>query len=136
MLDHRRFAAAERQSSAAGAAPRAFMSRGTRIAAAVCCSTWYGLALLGQLLGTGWPDVGQHTLLARPEPQVVGPRLAQAEGSVGASAALVDIAVVLAIVLPEADLADLERGPLTERLAPATRAAEWQIARSGVKPGG
>ncbi len=34
---------AERHSSAAAAALRAVMSRGTSIAAAVCCSVWFGL---------------------------------------------------------------------------------------------
>src|SRR5438874_2683900 len=46
-LQHRKPSAADRTRAAAAAALRALMSRRTRIAAAVCWSTWFGL-LAGQ----------------------------------------------------------------------------------------
>ena len=106
------------------------------MAAPVCCSGWFGRPWLGQLLRAGRADVADHARLARPEPQVVGPRLAQTERPVRATAAPVRVAVILSIILPVADLADLEGGSLSERLASAARASERQLARPGVEPGG
>jgi hypothetical protein len=43
-LNQLRHSVIERPSSAAAAAPRALKLRGTGIAAAVCCSVWFGAA--------------------------------------------------------------------------------------------
>src|ERR1700693_945517 len=77
-----------------------------------------------QLLRARWAHFADHAFLARSEPHVVGPRLAQTQRPVRAAAALVRFSVILPVVLPIADLADLESRSLCERLAPATRAPE------------
>jgi hypothetical protein len=64
--------------------------------------------LLGKLIRTGRTHVLDHFHFARSKPQVVGSRLSQAERSVGTTAVFVRVAIVLPIVFPEADLANLE----------------------------
>src|SRR5262249_61826922 len=87
----------------------------------------FGGPLLREFLRARRSDVVNHALPGCPEPQVVGPRLAETQRTIRATAALVRVAVVLPVVLPEADLADFERGASASR----SGSGMWAAVRSG-----
>jgi hypothetical protein len=84
---------------------------------------------IGQLIWSRRANIADHTRLARSEPQVVGSRLGQGEQPIRATVVLISVAVILPIVLPEADFTDLESRSLAECFAPAARASQRQVAR-------
>lgn len=75
-----------------------------------------------------------HALLTRPKPFIVGSGRGETERPVRTTAVLVRVFVVLTVVLPVADLTNLEINSLAERLAPAARASERQSMRAGIDP--
>jgi hypothetical protein len=63
-------------------------------------------------LRLGWTNIVDETLLARSKTAVIGSRLDEAEPPVGATADHIRVVVVLAVILPEADRADVGRTSL------------------------
>ena len=81
------------------------------------------------------PRATDRPLAARPEPPEVCPCLCEAQSPVRAAAHDVGIVVVLAVVLPNADRADLEPATLAEREASTARTPQGQLGRLFIAPG-
>lgn len=84
------------------------------------------------LVRTGLTHILDHFLFARAKPH--GPRLSQAERPVGATAVLVRVAIVLSVVLPEADLTNLKCGLLAEGLPRIVPNRRCYPARRSMRP--
>jgi hypothetical protein len=69
-----------------------------------------------------------------PELAVVGPRLGEAEPSVWAASDNVSVVIILAVIFPEAYLANLKSPACLEHLAATARAARRELSRRSIEP--
>ena len=80
--------------------------------------------MLGPFPGQRWPHRTHMSLVARPECSIVGTSLGQAQRTVGPTTDAIGVVIVLTVVLPETNDADLEPSTVVESQAPAARTSE------------
>ena len=109
-----------RQPSASRHSPRSSKPR-RRSAAATAC--WAAQSFKGSvgLVGSWLPYSLDKTRIAGADPAVVRACRRKTEIAVRSSADVISVRVVLPVILPEADLADVEAAALRERPKAATR---------------
>ena len=82
---------------------------------------------IAHLLRFGWSDVREKSLFACAESLVIGPRLGEAQGAIRPSPNQFCFPVVLAIVMPEADLTNLIVRTLIKREQSAAGAWDFHV---------
>jgi hypothetical protein len=77
-----------------------------------------------QFVKAGWADHVDESLLTRPELPIVGPCFGETQAAVWATQNHIRILVVLAVIFPVADRADIVMGTTIECKTTAARALE------------